>query len=141
MYVFKKGKLFKLRSTLAHPPLKEEHPIPFFVIVYSLRRKTNKIKKRLAIATMVDDVQISRFMETSHNKDKHSKPRAAVGLAAVRDTLVCAFRSYPTYPFIPPLLPSSCPLPPTGPELVTAQGIQLTSVTVSSVSFALTQRQ
>lgn len=38
------------------------------------------------------------------------------------------------------LRPSSCPLLPTGRELVTTRGIQLTSVTVSSVSFALTQR-
>lgn len=43
-YMFsRKGKLFKLRSTLAHPPLKEEHP-PLFVIVYSLRKKKTKSK-------------------------------------------------------------------------------------------------
>lgn len=51
------------------------------------------------------------------------------------------FSLCPSHSPIPPLPPSSCPHLPTGREAVTTRGIQLTSVTVSSVSFALTRRQ
>lgn len=137
----------RVRSTLALWSLKEEHSIPLFVIVCSLSLK----KKKRPAATSEKSAPLDQSLEllmcglvefkTSHNKEEHSLPRVAIGCAALLDTLVCAFRSYPTTPFIPPHPPSSCRHLPTDRESVTARGIQLTSVTVSSVSFALTQRQ